>query len=136
MNCLKGKITGLEVQGNLCLVHVAVGQTPLKTIVIGPAGQQLQEGKCVMVMFKETEVILGKNADHAISLQNRFRCRIKSIESGALLSRLDMEHPEGSIVSLITSAAVRQLDLQVGEQVLAMVKTNELLLEPAIIERS
>lgn len=131
MNILKGKITEVKVHGNLSLVHLTVGETPLKAIVIESPEQAdwLRTGNAVNVMFKETEVILGKNCDHAISLQNRFPCRILAIEQGTLLSRLVMQHAEGRIVSVITSAAVRQLELKEGEDVLAMVKTNELMIE-------
>ncbi len=131
MNILKGKITEVKVHGNLSLVHLAVGETSLKAVVIESPEQApwLREGNIVDVMFKETEVILGKNQDHAISLQNRFPCTILAIEQGELLSRLVMQHAEGRIVSIITSAAVRQLELQPGDDVLAMVKTNELMLE-------
>lgn len=127
MNILKGIIATVQVHGNLSLLHLVTGETPLKAVVI-ESPEWLQEGAPVDVMFKETEVIIGTNEDHAISLQNRFLCTIEKVEKGELLSRLVMQHMEGKIVSVITTAAVRQLGLEAGKKVIAMVKTNELMI--------
>ncbi len=51
-----------------------------------------------------------------------------AIESGQLLSRLALKTAVGLIFSVITTKAVNQLQLQVGSEITAMVKTNEVML--------
>jgi molybdate transport system regulatory protein len=44
------------------------------------------------------------------------------------LSKIVVESSVGNITSIITSNAVEQLQIKVGSQVTAMIKTNEIML--------
>ena len=130
MNLLSGEIENLRVKSSLTLVNLKVGQTRLTTIVIDTpeTAPYLRIGNSVTVIFKETEVIIGKGTEHHISLQNKLVGTIQSIESGDLLSRLAMDTDAGKVVSVITTNAVNQLQLKPGTQITAMIKTNEIML--------
>ena len=130
MNVLKGEIESLTVKNSLSLVKIKVGPFHLTSIVIDTpeTASYLHEGGAVNVIFKETEVIIGKGTAHPISLQNKFTGTISSIESGDLLSRVRLDTKVGNIVSVITTNAVNQLQLTEGSEVTAMVKTNEVML--------
>lgn len=130
MNCLQGKVESLNVYDNLTLATIKVGDVLMKSIVIETPDTcpYLVKGKPVKVLFKETEVVIGKGENLAISLQNRFDCTIKHIEKGVLLSKLTLATQGTEIFSIITTNAVTQLELEVGQQVLAMIKTNEIML--------
>jgi len=130
MNALKGEISAIEVHGKLSLVSINLGVTTFKSIVIetpDTAGY-LQEGKSITVLFKETEVVIGRQGKQQISLQNRLDCEITSLEKGELLSKLRLKRQDLEITSVITTNAVNQLNLSEGSQVTAMVKTNEVML--------
>ena len=88
----------------------------------------LQIGKLIHVIFKETEVIIGLGTDHKISMQNKFEGIIENITSNKLLSKLIINSSVGKITSIITTNAVKQLDIEIGSKITAMVKTNEILL--------
>lgn len=64
----------------------------------------------------------------AINARNQFRGRIREIIPGPVLSQVDIETPAGLITSVITSRSLRDLDLQVGTEVLAVFKSTEVLL--------
>ena len=83
MNILKGEIESVNVNGNLSLVKVKIGATRLTSIVIDTpeTAPYLQVNHTVNVIFKETEVILGKGADHQISLQNKLIGTVDTIVS-------------------------------------------------------
>ena len=129
MNVLTGHIETITIKGSLSLVRVLVDQIPLTAIVIDTpeTAPYLEPGNQIKVIFKETEVIVGKGTAHQISLQNRLIGHVQSIESGELLSRLVIDTPVGQVVSVITANAVDQLALTVGSEVTAMVKTNEIM---------
>jgi len=130
MNALKGEISAIEVHGKLSLVSINLGVTTFKSIVIetpDTAGY-LQEGKSITVLFKETEVVIGRQGKQQISLQNRLDCEITSLEKGELLSKLRLQRQDLEITSVITTNAVNHLNLSEGSQVTAMVKTNEVML--------
>ena len=130
MNILKGEIESVTVKKSLSLVKIKIGPFHLTSIVIDTpeSSTYLSPGNAVNAIFKETEVIIGKGKNHQISLQNKLTGTITSIESGDLLSKVSLETEVGKIVSVITTNAVNQLQLTVGSEVTAMVKTNEVML--------
>ena len=117
MNCLQGNVESLHVYQNLTLATIKVGDVLMKSIVIETPDTcpYLVEGKSVKVLFKETEVVIGKGENLTISLQNRFDCTIKHIEKGVLLSKLTLGTQGTEIFSIITTNAVKQLALKVGD---------------------
>ena len=130
MNSIIAEIISVEVKESLSLVRLLSGKTKFTSIVIDTpkTANYLREGQKLNVIFKETEVIVGKGNNHLISLQNKFFGTIKKIESGDLLSRVSIDTDVGVITSIITNNAVNQLDLKKGVEVTAMVKTNEIML--------
>ncbi len=130
MNTLKGHITDLTVDGTLTLVDAAVGDVHFSAIVIDTpdTAAYLKVGNGVEVVFKETEVIIGLPNVEGISLRNRVPGTIQKLQKGDLLSRLELQTDIGTVSSIITTNAVRALELEVGSEVVAMVKTNEVML--------
>jgi molybdopterin-binding protein len=63
---------------------------------------------------------------HAINVRNQFRGKVKEIIEGPVVSEVDVITPSGLIVtSVITTRSVKELDLQVGRDVVALVKSTE-----------
>jgi molybdate transport system regulatory protein len=130
MNILNGIIEEITVNGALSLAYIRVGETRFTVIVIDtPATvSYLRAGNPIQVIFKETEVIIGKGTGHQVSLQNKLVGQIHKIESGALLSKIILETSAGRITSVITTNAVKKLQLKEGNEVTAMIKTNEIMI--------
>ncbi len=131
MNKLEAHITEIETNGSLSLVSVAVaGGKNFKAIVIESpeTATYLNKGKKIALLFKETEVILATGMNQQISLQNRIPGKISSIDSGQLLSRVEVLTQAGTIVSVISRSALEELGLKEGDEVVAMVKLNEIML--------
>ena len=129
MNSFQGTITSRTGSDTISLVKVLVKDTAVSALFINNSNESLfSEGELVRVIFKETEVIVAKGAVSNISLQNKFSGTITSIENSKVLSKIEINSQIGTIHSIITSNAVKQLNLKVGDAVQAMVKTNEILL--------
>jgi molybdate transport system regulatory protein len=130
VNILNGEIIAIKVSGNLSLVTVDVKGILFKTIVIETpeTASYLKTGNRINAIFKETEVVIGKGQEHAISLQNKLPATIVDIENGVLLSKLTLDTLAGKISAVITSDAAEKLKLQAGEEITAMIKTNEIML--------
>ena len=65
----------------------------------------------------------------AINVRNQFRGRIKEIIEGPVVSEVDVETPQGLLVtSVITTRSVKELGLVVGKEVIALVKATEVSL--------
>jgi molybdate transport system regulatory protein len=133
MNTLLGNIIQLESQDDLLLVKIKINEEiTLSSIVIEDSkfSSCFELHKKIRVYFKETEVIISKDRNIAISIQNRIPCVVQSILKGKILSEITLCFDTYSIKSLITTNACNQLSLLVNDTVLALVKTNEISLSP------
>ncbi len=130
MNTVKAKIVSTETSGELSLVKLISEGLKFTSIVIDSPEtvDYLKPGNDVKIIFKESEVILANSSDCSISLQNKMPGEIVKVESDKLLSKLVIKTPVGDITSIITSNAVKQLQLYKGKYIVAMVKTNEIML--------
>jgi len=62
----------------------------------------------------------------AVNVRNQFRGRIKEIIEGPVVSEVDVETPQGLLVtSVITTRSIKELNLEVGREVVALVKATE-----------
>lgn len=61
----------------------------------------------------------------SINARNQFRGKIKEIVVGTVVSEIDVETPFGIVTSVITTRSVKELQLQIGSEVLALVKATE-----------
>jgi molybdate transport system regulatory protein len=64
-----------------------------------------------------------------ISARNQFPATVKSVTAGAVMSEVVVEIDGGhEIVSAITAESARQLGLEPGKRVIALIKSTEVLL--------
>ncbi|MCG2584352.1 molybdopterin-binding protein [Massilia sp. TS11] len=60
-----------------------------------------------------------------INVRNQFRGRVKEIILGPVVSEVDIETPSGIVTSVITTRSVEDLGLQVGNEVIALIKSTD-----------
>jgi molybdopterin-binding protein len=61
----------------------------------------------------------------AINVRNQFKGKVKEIIRGPVVSEVDVETPFGIVTSVITTRSVDELELAVGSEVVALVKSTE-----------
>lgn len=60
-----------------------------------------------------------------INVRNQFRGKIKEIIDGSVVSEVDIETAHGIVTSVITTRSIRDLNLKVGSEVIALVKSTD-----------
>ena len=130
MNRLAGVITDIETSNELSIVSVKVGIHMISSIIIETpeTASYLQLQQPIDVLFKETEVSIGKNLSGELSIESKLPCIVNSIEGGILLSKVKLGFNGEYIWSIVTTNSLNQLGLKINDQVLAMIKTNEIML--------
>jgi molybdate transport system regulatory protein len=128
MNKLQAEISGISTSEDLSLVTLSCQEELFSSIIINHQEDYIQEGKTVYMVFKETEVSIGKNLSGGLSIRNRFQSKIESIDKGKLLSELKLNFKGQIITSVITTSSLEKLDLQPGEEVEGLLKTTELFI--------
>ncbi len=130
MNKLPGKITNIQQSGAILLVDIRVADRLFSALLIESANQPewVKIGETIDIVFKETEVSLAKNLSGQISLRNRMQCVVLKIDRGKLLSRVFLKFQDYTLSSAITTRSVDSLNLNIGDEVEALVKSNEVSL--------
>lgn len=65
----------------------------------------------------------------ALSARNQLKGRVKSVVLGAVMAEVVVAVGDDEIVSVITRHAVETLDIKAGDEVTAVIKSTEVLLE-------
>jgi molybdopterin-binding protein len=130
MNELPGKILSIQESGKMAIVKLDCEGTTLSSIVLEKQeySSLIAQDKRVRMIFKETEVGIATGQDLQISYRNQLPCTISKIERGDLLSQIYLQFGGHELSSLITSESVDRLGLTEGKKVVALIKTNELML--------
>ena len=134
MNKLNGTIVNIQSSPEMSIVELAVSGDIFSAMVLETpiSAAYLKVGNKVDIIFKETEVSIGRDLSGLISIRNRFKGRIQSIEEHPILSTIVLNYKAGVIASIITTKSVHRLDLKQGIEVEWLVKTNEVSLCPTI----
>ena len=61
----------------------------------------------------------------AINVRNQFRGKVIEIIRGDVVSEIDVQTPWGIVASVITTRSVDHLELVIGSEVVALVKSTE-----------
>lgn len=64
----------------------------------------------------------------SLNPRNQFRGAVCEITIGPVLSEIEVQTPAGLVTSVVTTRAVRELELQIGTEVIAMVKATDVAL--------
>lgn len=130
MNKLPAIITSIQQSGTILLVDAETGGQGFSALLIESIScpEWLETGNAVELVFKETEVSLAKNLQGQISMRNRMKCTVVKVDKGELLSMITLKFKSFTIVSAITTRSVNSLQLEIGDEVDALVKANEVSL--------
>lgn len=132
MNKIKATITSIESEDGISLICAEANMMTYHAVVLNSPGTDsyIRAGHEIYLVFKETEMAICKSAlseqESQISIHNRFSSIISSIEEGKILSIIHLSYYGSLLQSVITTASVRRLSLQVGDIVEGLVKTTEM----------
>ena len=130
MNQLEGQIVRIESSQNISMVDINVQGDIFSAVVLETPQHSplLKKGARLQLLFKETEVSIGKNLSGMISLRNRATGRIHAIEKGEILTKVAISYRDQNIRSIISTHSAERLSLIIGDQVEWLVKSNEMTL--------
>lgn len=63
-----------------------------------------------------------------INVRNQFHGVVKEIIEGSVVSEVDVETPAGVFTSVITTRSVKNLNLELGSEVIVLIKSTEVAL--------
>lgn len=83
----------------------------------------------VIAIFKSNNVLLSTDENIAISARNKIKGTITSITKDSTNSEVVLDIGENeSIASIITTGAVKRLELEIGKEVFAFIKSSDIMI--------
>jgi molybdate transport system regulatory protein len=128
MNKLPAEISEIKTSGDLSLVTLSCHGELFSSLIISHREEYIKKGNRVYMVFKETEVSIGKGLNGGLSIRNRFKSVIEHIEKGILLSEIRLNFNDEIITSIITTSSCEALELHVQDEVEGLLKTTELFI--------
>ena len=128
MNQINAFVDDIESVSNLNIVTFHVNYHVLKMMSLD-LDHKIQKGAQVVLTCKPTSVAVAKNISGELSYSNQLKVTIKSINSGELLSVLELAFDEFTIESIITRESQKRMNLQVNDEVLALIKSSDLSIQ-------
>ncbi len=131
MSILEAVIEKIESVDALNIVTFACAGQKLQMMSL-ELPENIQLGVKVKLACKASSVALAKpsgdveNFCSMLSYANQLKVRVVSIEKGALLSSIVLALGSFMLESIISTAALARLDLQEEDEVVALIKANEL----------
>lgn len=89
-------------------------------------------GTNVILGAKPSHISIAKDLNIEISYSNKIKTKIIDIISGQLLSTIIMSIDDTKIESLITLKSLKSMNLQVGDEILTLIKSSELFIKEVI----
>ena len=80
----------------------------------------------VSLNFKSSDVVLSKLRLEASSLENELKCEVAGIARGEILSIVSLKREQLCFEAIISDHALKGLNLAVGDQVFAYVKSTSI----------
>ncbi len=137
MSKLIATITNIESVEGLNIVTFICNDEALKMMSLD-LNDTIQIGKRVVLACKPTSVALAKpimddkEFSQMLSYSNQIKVKISSIDVGVLLSSIKLQFGDSSLESIITSASVQRMNLNEKDELLALIKANELSIQEVL----
>lgn len=125
MNQITAFVEEIESVENLNIITLRTHQYLLKMLTLD-LDQKIEKRSQVLLSCKPINVAIAKNLSGALSDSNQLPVTIISLESGSLLSVLELSCCDFSIESILTTASQKRMHLQVGDSVVALIKSSDL----------
>lgn len=129
MNTLKATLAKVQKVGLLSYVSVEVRGHDVGALMVDVDGfGPLKEGMALNVLFKESEVFIA-TPESTVSAANAFVCPVAWVNEGVLVSEVGFAFGGEEVVSMITTASLKRLGVEVGKPFMWCVKANEVTLQ-------
>ncbi|PHS58567.1 MAG: transporter [Sulfurimonas sp.] len=125
MNKMSAKITDIQSLNNLNLVSFDFNGISLSMVSLD-LNENIKIGINVTLSAKATNVAIAKNFNGELSYSNQIKAKISSINNGQILSSIKAELNNTILESIITFKSCKRMDLQVGDDILLLIKASEL----------
>ncbi len=133
-NQIPGTVTAIEPGEVMAAVKVRLdGGQDLTAAITRESVDDLglTEGSAVRALVKSTEVALATGPVEGLSIRNRLPGTVTGVTTGGAMASVRITIDGGELTAAITRDAARDLGLEAGSSVVALLKSTEVSLATA-----
>ena len=134
MNLLKGEIYNIETSEGITLVDIRIDDDEFTSLIINSesTNEYITVGNEVNMLFKETEIsVKSFRGEYNKKRQNKIITKLESVNKGVILSELKFDYKGNVISAIILTRLLKELALEIGENAILILRTQEILLSKA-----
>jgi len=131
MSLINATITEIKSVDSLNIVSFDFFGTSLKMMSLD-LNDEMKVGREVALNVKPFHITIVKDFYGDISYSNKLKAVVKSFENGELLSSVKLLVNGVIFESIITRELVLEMELKIGDIVIAMIKANDLFIEEVL----
>ncbi len=125
MNRINAIITAIESFENITIVNFEAAGQPMRMMAL-ELNKSLVVGSKVTLGVKASHIALAKELKGQLSISNQLSATIENVTNGKLLSSIKLSFGDHLLESIITRISAEEMDLRIGEKVIALIKSSEL----------
>ena len=125
MNHINAMVKDVQSMDDLSIVSFDAQGQSLRMMALG-VNFPLKVGSKVILGAKASNIALAKSFSGVISISNQLHCIVERIDKGVLLCSVKLRFKGTILESITTLASAQQMELHVGERVIALIKASEL----------
>ncbi|MEA1919530.1 MAG: TOBE domain-containing protein [Campylobacterota bacterium] len=125
MNRINAIITAIESVDNINIVTFLAGSQNMCMMSL-ELNSQLSVGSKVVIGAKATHIAIAKELSGELSISNQLGVIIEDMTLGELLCSIKFQFNGALIESIITKTSALNMQLQVGSEMTALIKSSEL----------
>ena len=131
MSTLIAKIINIQNIDNLHIVKFDFFGQSLSMMSL-ELTDNIQIGTKIILKTKATSIAIAKDFSGELSYSNKLSSKIVAIQNGKLLTTIRLQTNDTILESIITKDSSLRMNLQVGDDVVALIKANEISIQEVI----
>jgi len=125
VNRIEARVSTIERHENITIVTFDADGQQMRMMALGLT-LPLGVGTRVIVGAKASHVALAKHLSGEISISNRLKALVESVETGALLCSVMLRVGPAELECIITRESAEKMTLKPGDYVTALIKASDL----------
>lgn len=131
MNKVSAVVTTIDKNDIVTNIHVECGGTTMR-LIKSECPKWLSPGDKVFCTFQEASVCVSKECPGKVSIENKLPASLSDVRKSDSLCELTFSSDLGTVVSLITTDAFDDLELEVGCEATMLLRGVDIGLQPQL----
>lgn len=129
MNKISATVTDIKKHQGISTLELRASDLKFGMVAL-EVDERVQTGTKVDLTVKATNIALAKELNSQISISNQLSAKIEQITIGEILCSVKLRLNEFTLESIITGSSALSMNLQEGDEIIALIKASDISIAP------